>query len=314
MFAPVVIFCYNRPGCLESTIEHLAKNDLAASTHLYIFSDGAASSADEPEVSQVRQYLKSVSGFAELTVIEAPANNGLAKSIIEGVSMVLQLHSRVIVLEDDLLTSENFLNFMNESLRFYEHNERVFSISGYTVPIRFPAYWVYDNYFTHRASSWGWATWKNRWTPIDWTVSDYKDFATNIPARKKFNQMGSDLAGMLDRQMSGKINSWAIRWCYHQFKCNTYTVFPCTSKVENIGFTTAATHTKPVQFSRFATSIDKGGKREFRLNPFANLDNAVTQQFTRTFSIGTRMKFKLLGLIPSAAARLFSREHVLSKH
>jgi hypothetical protein len=313
MPAPVIIFCYNRPDCLKSTIEHLARNHSSSSTQLYVFSDGAATSADEPNVNMVRNYLKSVSGFEEVTVVEASCNIGLAKSIIDGVSMVLQKHSKVIVLEDDLLTSENFLNFMNESLDFYEQNDRVFSISGYTVPITFPDYWVYDNYFTHRASSWGWATWRNRWSPIDWEVADYKNFASNVSARKKFNLMGSDLSQMLDRQMSGKINSWAIRWCYHQFKCNTYTVFPCISKVENIGFTSAATHTKPVQFSRFATAIDMGGKREFKLNPFANLDNAVIMQFTKTFSIGTRMKFKLLGMIPSVAVRLFRSQLTLSR-
>jgi hypothetical protein len=302
MPAPVAIFCYNRTECLQKCIAQLSKNHLAASTPLYFFSDGAKTTQEVKDVEAVRQFIRSVSGFKEITIVEATTNRGLATSIIEGVTKVLEQFEEVIVLEDDLLTTENFLDFMNASLEFYRLSPQVYSISGYTTPINYESDFQYDTYFTKRASSWGWATWRNRWTNIDWQVSNYASFAADQEARKRFNLMGSDLSGMLDRQMAGKINSWAIRWCYHQFRTNTYSVFPLTSKVQNIGFSTQSSNTKAVQSGRFRTVTDSTNRRKFKLNPQPKLDKEIIQQFTRTYSVRTRLKFKLLSYFPAAIA------------
>lgn len=298
MPSPVIIFCYNRLDNLKRTVESLQKNTQAGLTELYIFSDGASKEADENKVAAIRDYLPSITGFRELNIIHSQRNKGLATSIIEGVTEVLKKHETVIVLEDDLLTSTNFLSYMNESLDFYKNNKKILSISGYSFRIAFPQVYVYDNYFTKRSSSWGWGTWRNRWDAVDWEVKDYNDFARNAAARKKFNLMGSDMAGMLDKQMKGKISSWAIRWCYHQFKTDTYTAFPSLSKVQNIGFGDAATHTSSIQRSRFATSLDTTGTHIFKLNPFVSLNNLLIRQFVRKYSIVTRLKYKALSLIP----------------
>jgi hypothetical protein len=298
MPAPVAIFCYNRPDCLQKCVAQLAKNPLAASTPLYFFSDAAKTASDVKQVQQVRSYLKAVTGFEHIVIIEAPRNKGLARSIIDGVTSILNKFEEVIVLEDDLITTENFLDFMNACLNFYRLNSKVFSISGFTMPINMEQEFQHDVYFTKRASSWGWATWRNRWTDIDWEVKDYRTFAANREARRKFNLMGSDLSGMLDKQMKGKINSWAIRWCYHQFKTETFTVFPCTSKVENIGFVASASHTSPIQSGRFKTELDKSLRRQFDLNHQVELNSGIIMQFTRPYSLRTRLKYKLMGFFP----------------
>jgi hypothetical protein len=297
MPSPVVIFCYNRLDNLKRTVENLQRNALAGLTELYIFSDGPSKEADKDKVAAIREYIATIGGFKELNIVNSQQNKGLARSIIEGVTQVLQKHETVIVLEDDLLTSRNFLSYMNESLNFYKDNKKILSISGYSFQITFPQVYVYDNYFTKRSSSWGWGTWRNRWNSVDWEVKDYNDFARDPAARKKFNLMGSDMAGMLDKQMKGKISSWAIRWCYHQFKTDTYTAFPSLSKVQNIGFGEAATHTSSIQRSRFATSLDATDTQLFKLNPFVSLNNSLIRQFVKRYSIVTRLKYKALSLI-----------------
>lgn len=297
MLSPVIIFCYNRLDNLQRTVENLQLNTLAAHTELYVFSDGPSKAADVDKVAAVRSYLPSITGFKQVNVASSAENKGLARSIIEGVTEVLTKHEAVIVLEDDLLTSTNFLSYMNESLSFYQSNKKVLSVSGYTFPISFPQVYVYDNYFTRRSSSWGWGTWRNRWNAVDWEVKDYQEFTTNTLARKRFNMMGSDMAAMLDKQMRGKISSWAIRWCYHQFKTDTYTAFPALSKVQNIGFGEAATHTASIQQSRFATSLDKTGSETFKLSPFVSLNQALIKQFVKRYSVITRLKYKALSLI-----------------
>ena len=155
-YAPIVLFCYKRLETLIQTVEALQKNYLASESDLIVFSDAARSESDAVQVNAVRDYIKDISGFRSLSVNYARENKGLAASIIYGVSSVLEEHEHVIVLEDDLITSLNFLNFMNNALMHYEDNQQILSISGYSPAVE----GLKDNdvYFTQRSSSWGWAT------------------------------------------------------------------------------------------------------------------------------------------------------------
>jgi hypothetical protein len=168
-------------------------------------------------------------------------------------------------------------------------------VAGYTGPVA--GLRADESYFTRRASSWGWATWKDRWNGVDWDVTDYDAFSKSKLSRRAFNEMGSDMAGMLDKQMHGQINSWAIRWCYHQFKYSMYTVFPSLSKIRNIGFSEEATHTKD-RFNRFKTQLDATDNVVFNFPDKLKLEKKIIRQFTRPFSIRERIKYKLLNTLP----------------
>ncbi len=294
--APILIFTYKKVGPLKLAIAALKKNTLAPKSELFIFSDGGKTEADSKQINEVRRFIAKVTGFEKVTVIEAKENKGLASSIIDGVSQILETHSSVIVLEDDLVTSSNFLGYMNQALHFYETNNKVHSISGYTVPINLPDAYCYDNYFTKRASSWGWATWKDRWEIVDWEVLDYDDFVQDNAKKKRFNAMGSDMAAMLAKQMKGEISSWAIRWCYDQFKKDLYTIFPTLSKVANIGFGEQATHTKGSD-NRFATPLDKTDEINFNFNPTPAVNTHFLKQFTAKYSVRTRAFYKIKNLL-----------------
>jgi hypothetical protein len=131
---------------------------------------------------------------------------------------------------------------------------------------------------------------------VDWAVKDYELFSKDRIARMQFNRMGSDLAGMLDKQMQGRLNSWAIRWNYHQFKNNLVTVFPATSKVRNIGFGESASHTKG-KFNTFATELDATDNTEFIFSDNLHLDKKIIRQFVKPYSIPERIKNKILNAL-----------------
>lgn len=295
--APIVLFAYNRLDALVRTVTALQKNTLAGESDLFVFSDGPKRETDEQAVAGVRRYLRTIGGFKNVHLTEAPVNRGLAKSVINGVSEVIGRHGSVIVLEDDIVTAPNFLSFMNAALDFYGGAPSVYSISGYSLPIL--ADKGSDVYFTLRSFSWGWATWADRWQGVDWDVSGYDTFRSDRRQRHRFNQMGSDLAKMLDDQMKGKINSWAIRWVFNQFLQQKYTVFPVVSKAENIGFAEGATHTKKGLNNRFRTSLDDTGKTAFTFPPEPALDPEILGQFTHYFSVPVRLRFKIKQIIAS---------------
>jgi hypothetical protein len=293
-FAPVCLFTYKRLQETKQTVESLQRNFLANESELFIFSDGPKSDRDRDQVNQVREYIKSISGFKNITVFESSENKGLANSIIAGVTQIIERYGKAIVLEDDLITSLNFLIYMNKALDFYKTNPKVFSIAGYTVPIKKIA--EEDIYFTQRASSWGWATWKNCWEKIDWEIKNFDKLKKDSNFRRAFNKMGSDMYKMLNAQMSGRINSWAIRWCYNQFQMGQYTVFPTISKVLNIGTSADATHTK-VYPERFYTVLDISGNKNFTFTDKIELNPHYIKQFLNPFRFSTRLKYKLLNLL-----------------
>src|SRR5690554_1406763 len=121
--APICLFTYNRFEETIKTIEALQRNHLASQSQLFIFSDGWKKEKDKDKIIQVRNYLDSVRGFEKVTVIHSEKNNGLAESIIKGVTETLSRYDHVIVLEDDLITTPNFLDFMNQALDYYRHTE-----------------------------------------------------------------------------------------------------------------------------------------------------------------------------------------------
>lgn len=291
--APVCLFTYNRLNETVRTVEALKKNYLAPETDLWIFSDGPKNEASEGLVAEVRAYLKGITGFKTVELIESKENMGLAKSIVTGVSLVVRKYGSLIVLEDDLLTSTNFLDFMNQALVYYKSDPKVISISGYTLNLpSLPG--SSDYYFGYRASSWGWGTWEDRWDTIDWEVKDYDQFMKDSKRKALFKRGGSDLVGMLRNQMEGRIDSWAIRFCYAQFNQGLTTVFPTVSKVNSIGFSGNATHTK--FSSRFKVDLDPGKRRAFHFEKFYRMDEQKSSEFRNMFSYVNRGLDRLKGL------------------
>jgi len=291
--APICLFTYNRFEETKLTIEHLQKNHLAEESELYIFSDGAKKNSAVKSVDAVRQYLKTVNGFRQVKVIESEVNKGLAKSIITGVSQIINDYGCVIVLEDDLITAPNFLTYMNQALDFYQDKQKVWSVSGFSFPINYEDDYKFDNSFGVRASSWGWATWENRWDLVNWDVPDYADFVNNKVEKKAFNRGGSDMCKMLNDQMTGKINSWAIRFCYAQFKQNKLDVYPVKSKVQNIGFSKNASNTQGMD-TRFTTRLDDTNKKSFDFSENIIVDKKLLKQFVKPYSLFMRAKYKVL--------------------
>jgi hypothetical protein len=289
-FCPVCLFTFNRFDELTLTIEALKSNYLAKETDLYIFSDGPRNDIDKKKVLEVRTYLQSITGFKNIFIKEHPENLGLANSIISGVSEVINIRGSVIILEDDLITSPNFLNFMNAALQFYKSDNAIISISGYTFDLSSVSK-SGDFYFGLRSSSWGWATWGDRWSDIDWQIKDSDQNLKKPEFRKRLLRGGSDMIKMLNDQKKNRINSWAIRFCYHQAKSNLYTVFPSISKVKSIGFSYEATHT--FNSKRFFSNLDDGVKIDFDFDYFDKIDKNIERDFRKKFSIWVRLKSKL---------------------
>lgn len=293
--APVAVFTYNRPNHTERVLDALNVSALAPDTDIFIFCDNFKNESAKYDVQQVRDLVDQFaykSRFRSITINKSETNKGLAASIICGVSGIMDLYGRVIVVEDDLLASTHFLEYMNSALDFYENNKHIWSISGYSFPMKALTNYPHDVFMAGRGSSWGWASWIDRWNTVDWDVKDYYQFKNNKQKRHEFAQWGRDLPLMLDAQMSSDHNSWAIRWCYSQFIQNKMTVYPKTSYIKNIGNDGSGTHKSHLD-EKYDTNLESGECFNCRFEDLS-YDMSIKKEFSKKYSPTIMCKIKSL--------------------
>lgn len=239
--APIVIFCYNRPAHLTKTLNALKNNFLANESNVFIFCDGAkanASPEDLKNINEVAEICKNLTGFASVEVIKAAANKGLQNSVIGGLNFVLEKFEKVIVVEDDVLTSPYFLQFTNDALEKYKNNNKVLSIGSWN--------YYYNkgfNFFNHMPDTIAWGTWRNRWKLFEPDGKKLYDQLVERNLMNTFNLGGRyNFENMLKLQYEGQISSWAIRWTAVAVLNNTLSLYPKISLSQHIGFDANATN------------------------------------------------------------------------
>jgi len=240
MLAPIALFIYARPRHAAHTLNALRANQRADQTDLIIFADGARNANDEENVAAARRIAHSARGFKSVRVIEREKNYGLSENIIQGVSELCEQYGKIIVVEDDLVTSPYFLLFMNDALDLYADELRVASIHGYCYPVRMQ---LPETFFLRGADCWGWATWRHAWQKFD---PDGASLLKQLRTRKltkvfNFND-AYGFTTMLEEQIAGANDSWAIRWYASAFLENMLTLYPGRSLVCNIGNDQSGSH------------------------------------------------------------------------
>ncbi len=244
-FAPIVMFVYNRADHFNKTYKALTMCPEAKESDLFIFSDGPKNEEGAKKVNEVREELKRIRNdgfFRSVTVTESPENKGLAKSVIAGVSEIIEKYGRVIVVEDDCMPSEHFLKYMNNALDFYADDKKIGSIAGYIPQIQLPSDYKNDVFAAYRSCSWSWATWADRWQDVDWELNSISDFYKNPALIRLLNSNGSDRFIRLYRQTKGNGSSWSVRFGAHLVKNGWLTVYPRYSYVQNIGCDESGVH------------------------------------------------------------------------
>lgn len=231
--SPIVLFTFNRPRHLKQTLNALQKNELADKSPIFIFSDGPKEYEDLPKIAEIRKYIKTIRGFKKIEIIERDNNWGLANNIIDGVTKIVNDYGKVIVLEDDLVTSPYFLKFMNDALNFYEDKERVMHISAYIFPIRTEG--LPDTFFLKPTTCWGWATWKRAWVYFERNPEKQVKLLNNQQIID-FNLDNSyNYWEHLLMNFNGQLYTWAVFWYLSVYLKNGLSLHPRESLTRNIG-------------------------------------------------------------------------------
>ena len=254
-YAPIVLFVYNRAAHTEETVKALLKNKECTESELFIYSDSAKNPDQHDAVENVRNYIRSINGFKKVTIREQEVNRGLSASIIYGVTEIVNKFDRVIVLEDDLIVSPYFLDFMNRSLEKYESDDRIACIHGYIYPVDTELPTVF---FLKGADCWGWATWKRAWTIFE---PDGKKLQRELQERNLQSEFDFDGSypyyKMMEDQSNGLNQSWAVRWYASVFIKGMMTLYPGKSLVHNIGLDSSGTHCSDTDIYNTAVNMNR---------------------------------------------------------
>lgn len=238
-FAPIALFVYNRPEHTRRTLKFLQQNLLADESRLFVFSDGAKP-GHEAEVAEVRELIKGIHGFKSVEIIHSEQNLGLANSIIAGVTKLCNEYGKVVVFEDDLISSPYTLQYFNDALQRYENEEKVMHIGAYMYPLTDEE--LPETFFLRSTSSWGWATWDRAWKAFE---PDIDRLMNQFDSRAKyeFEMEGSmNYWKHMRHFKSGKNNSWAIRWYASVFLKKGLSLYPAKSLIDNIGHDGTGVH------------------------------------------------------------------------
>jgi predicted O-methyltransferase YrrM len=245
--APIVLFTYNRPLHTEQVLNSLSKNVESKDSILYVFCDGARENSNEDDlvkIEEVRKLINTENRFKKVVIKVQEKNKGLANSIIDGVTAVVNRYGKVIVLEDDIVVSNKFLSYMNWALNSYSEDTNVANISGFTFNLEIDRKLVeHDSFFLSGAECWGWATWERAWKFFE---PNGQILLNAINNKNLINEFDCDgywgNSKMLLDQIDGKNNSWWIRWHASCFCNQLLTLYPTKSFTKNIGFDGSGVH------------------------------------------------------------------------
>ncbi len=325
--APIALFTYNRPDHTKQAVESLLKNEEAKYSDLYIFSDGPKNEKAVEGVKANREYIHSLKvandnvnedvnspslnregrdgSFRFITIIEREKNWGLAENLIAGITEIVNKYGRVIVVEDDLILSPYFLQFMNEALEKYADDDRVSAISGFLEPIDAE---LEDTFFLRYFDCWGWATWDRAWKLFN---PDPKSLLRKIRWKtKEFNVGGyGGFYGMLYCQKVGLIDSWAIRFYASSFVANKLVLFPYESLVLQNGLDGTGTHCgmDDAEYSNMRFS-----EKPIQINDIPVVESrAIYKAFSHFYSKGVKQKkiTRISNQTKSFVRRLIGLDH-----
>ena len=299
---PIILFVYNRPWHTRQTLEALSSNELADKSELYIYADGPKTNADAATlnaINEVRKLIREKQWCGKVNIIESESNKGLAASIINGVTEIVNKHGKIIVLEDDIVPTTGFLKYMNEALELYEFEEKVMHISSFwpKAPIR---KYREQTFFLRFMSCWGWATWKDSWRKLNTDIM----FLYHNLINNKYDFNLSDTSNMfkqIELNISGELNTWAIKWYASIYINNGLCLFPYKSLVKNIGIDGSGVHfTNKKTFNPYKTKIINNViVSKIDLNENFNARKALESFYYKISkkSILFKLKKKLVGII-----------------
>lgn len=236
--APIVMISYNRPDWVRLSLNNVALAHGAVDHEIFMFIDGPRNKDDKVLQDRICEIAVSYQQkLPKLSIIRRDHNFGCRGNIVDAISTVIRKYGKVIVIEDDVLVSRTFLEYMDDALIFYKDDKSIWSVNAYQSPeLHIPKDYPYDIYLNPINLCWGWGTWKDRWEQVDFDLKDWPIMCTNSEMIARLNKSGRHILGMIESQFAGRLRTWDVQCTYHVIKHGLMSVEPRYQLSKNIGF------------------------------------------------------------------------------
>jgi len=263
--APILVLAYNRP---EKTRAILEKLKFFGIRNCFVSVDGPKlnNSEDKVRVENTINIIEDLSTQMEILLNFSTTNLGCYEGVVSGIDWFFTQVPSGIILEDDLDFDFHLLVFLSEQLVKHRSNLNIGSISGFRDE-RFPDNGKSLQLCTCFPSSWGWATWSDRWSYLEREINFF--FSCKLGFALLFDGMLPTFfhwKGVQRRLKMRELDSWAYRWLFTHLVRHWKSVVPSNNLVTNVGFGSDATHTLGTSDRKFSRGIAD----EYGVQPVTN--------------------------------------------
>ncbi|MDQ8208216.1 hypothetical protein QEH52_11900 [Coraliomargarita sp. SDUM461003] len=233
---PVLVTAYNRPDKVQLVLEQLSRIDFV---DVFIAFDGPKNSGESVAVASAREVARKYI-VDESRILYSEKNLGCRYAMTKAIDWFFEQVEFGVINEDDVIIDSTYFDAMRVMLPAYADSNEVFLINSFVTPRQGLAKPFFKGEFI---SSWGWATWRNRWSLYDDSLMceavTFKSLRARFPSVS--NAIYFYLAFKLCKQ--GKMSSWAYRWVATVWSHDGISLTPTSSLSQSIGITPDATHT-----------------------------------------------------------------------
>ncbi|MDQ6814432.1 MAG: hypothetical protein M3040_11890 [Bacteroidota bacterium] len=289
------VFCYKRAAKLKASMEALLKNRECQDMDIVFFCDGHKGEKDYQGVLETREFIDSLKGFKNIYKHYRARNISTGPNFKLGITWLCDNYKQFIVVEDDLVVTPNYITYLLQSLKFYEHEKSVFCVTGFCFPINIKDY-DYDTIIYKRFCSYGWASWSDRVKNVKWDKEELINIInTSSGFKKRLNEEGRDLYRMVKKQINGTISTWDIQMQVHVSEHQLKVVYPVISKAYNIGFDNESTNTFGIDYLK--TTLDDGTKRTFNFCSVSVIDQNLEKELKKPYGLKALAYRKIINTV-----------------
>lgn len=209
---PILVLAYNRPDLVAQVMQVI---QTYRPSRLYLACDGPRpqKEGDVERVSDTREtMLKAVDWDCDVHALFREKNRGCAYGVYEAISWFFEHEEYGVILEDDVLVSQDFFKLCEDLLPRYKNESRIMQIVSRNTSRRIGISNTYV--YTQSDSCWGWATWRRAWTYMDMTMSGMKKISIPYLVKRQGIFKGCMRYYYFNRTYANikQSTSWATRW------------------------------------------------------------------------------------------------------
>lgn len=234
---PVLYITFARPEYASKSFAAIKK---AQPKKLYFYSNKAREEKpDEMARNQeVRSYINQIDWDCELKTWFRDEYVDVFTSIWGAIDWIFENEEKAIVIEEDVVASLAFFDYVDKLIDKYCFNENIWMISGNNAAPQYNPQGL--SYFPSRlADIYGWASWRHIWKSFDRTLSYWPTYRNSNHLRKYWE---STIIGYYYKKMGDRLfeniktyNPWDFIFNNNRRKNNAFCIIPYTNLAQDIG-------------------------------------------------------------------------------